>query len=98
MDLSEERTRRIASCLNSGGYCGVAPGTQNLLLRIYRPQCSSVRGTGASPVRRYPNTVLIDWHAASAGHPEFVERDGIHLTLQGAQAYADLIATHLAVP
>jgi len=52
----------------------------------------------AEGVRRYPNTVLVDWHAASAGHPEFVERDGIHLTLQGAQAYADLIATHLADP
>ena len=52
----------------------------------------------AEGVRRYPNTVLVDWHAASAGHPEVVERDGIHLTLQGAQAYADLIATHLADP
>jgi hypothetical protein len=52
----------------------------------------------AERVRRYPNAVLVDWHAASAGHPEFVERDGIHLTLQGAQAYADLIATHLADP
>lgn len=52
----------------------------------------------AEGVRRYPNTVLVDWHAVSAGHPEFVERDGIHLTLQGAQAYADLIATHLADP
>ncbi len=52
----------------------------------------------AEGVRRYPNTVLVDWHAASAGHPEFVERDGIHLTLQGAQAYAELIATHLADP
>ena len=52
----------------------------------------------AEGVRRYPNTVLVDWHAASAAHPEFVERDGIHLTLQGAQAYADLIATYLADP
>jgi len=52
----------------------------------------------AEGVRRYPSTVLVDWHAASAGHPDFVERDGIHLTLQGAQAYADLIATHLAGP
>jgi hypothetical protein len=50
----------------------------------------------AEGVRSYPNAVFVDWHSASAGHPEFVERDGIHLTLQGAQAYADLIATHLA--
>ena len=50
----------------------------------------------AERVRRYPNAVLVDWHAASAGHPAFVERDGIHLTLQGAQAYADLTTGYLA--
>ena len=52
----------------------------------------------AERVRRYPNAVLVGWHAADAGHPEFVERDGIHLTLQGAQAYADLTAGYLADP
>ena len=52
----------------------------------------------AERVRRYPNAVLVDWHAASDGYPEFVERDGIHLTLQGAQAYADLTAGYLADP
>ena len=25
----------------------------------------------AEGARRYPNTVLVDWHAASANHPEF---------------------------
>src|SRR5215217_1657428 len=49
----------------------------------------------AEGVRRYPNTVLVDWRTVCAEHPEFVEWDGIHLTAQGAQAYADLIATHL---
>ena len=52
----------------------------------------------AERVRRYPNAVLVGWHAADAGHPEFVERDGIHLTLQGAQAYPDLTARYLADP
>jgi hypothetical protein len=52
----------------------------------------------AERVRRYPNAVLVDWHAASVGHPEFAERGGIHLTLQGAQAYADLTARYLADP
>jgi peptidoglycan/LPS O-acetylase OafA/YrhL len=43
-------------------------------------------------VRRYPNkAVLVDWYAASAGHPEYFW-DGIHLTPRGARAYADLIA------
>ena len=50
----------------------------------------------AAEVRRYPkNTVLVDWQAESAGHPEFFGEDGVHLTSQGAQAYADLIAAHL---
>jgi peptidoglycan/LPS O-acetylase OafA/YrhL len=46
----------------------------------------------ADGVRRYPNrAVLVDWYAASAGHPEYFW-DGIHLTPRGARAYADLIA------
>lgn len=49
----------------------------------------------AAGVQRYPNAVLVDWRAASAGHPEFFGGDGIHLSLQGAQAYADLISTYL---
>jgi lysophospholipase L1-like esterase len=35
--------------------------------------------------------VLVDWYAASAGHPEYFW-DGLHLTPQGARAYADTIA------
>jgi hypothetical protein len=49
----------------------------------------------ANEARRYPNTVFVDWQAASAGHPEFFGEDGTHLTPQGAQAYAELIAAHL---
>jgi lysophospholipase L1-like esterase len=46
----------------------------------------------ADGVRRYPNrAVLVDWYAASAGHPEYFW-DGIHLTPRGARAYADTIA------
>lgn len=49
----------------------------------------------AKGVQRYPNGVLVDWRAASANHPEYFGDDGIHLTLEGAQAYADLIAADL---
>ena len=48
-----------------------------------------------SGVQRYPNTVLVDLHAASVNHPEFFGEDGIHLTLEGTQAYAGLIAAYL---
>lgn len=46
----------------------------------------------AEGVLRYPDrAVLVDWYAASAGHPEYFW-DGIHLTPRGARAYADLIS------
>ncbi len=52
----------------------------------------------AGGVRRYPNkAVLVDWYSASAGHPEYFW-DGIHLTPQGARAYADLISSHVGDP
>jgi hypothetical protein len=52
----------------------------------------------AEGVRRYPNrAVLVDWYSASAGHPEYFW-DGIHLTPQGARAYADLISSHVGEP
>jgi peptidoglycan/LPS O-acetylase OafA/YrhL len=45
----------------------------------------------ADGVQRYPDrAVLVDWYAASAGHPEYFW-DGIHLTPRGARAYAELI-------
>jgi len=43
-------------------------------------------------VKRYPNAVLIDWNVASAQHPEWFWKDGIHLRPEGAQVYANLIA------
>jgi peptidoglycan/LPS O-acetylase OafA/YrhL/lysophospholipase L1-like esterase len=46
----------------------------------------------AEGVQRYPNrAVLVDWHGASAGHPEYFW-DGIHLTPDGARAYAEDIS------
>ena len=46
----------------------------------------------AEGVWRYPNTVLVDWHAASANRPDFFVDDGYHLQTEGQQVYADLIA------
>lgn len=46
----------------------------------------------ADGVARYPDrAVLVDWHARSAGHPEYFW-DGLHLTPRGAKAYAGLIS------
>jgi lysophospholipase L1-like esterase len=49
----------------------------------------------ADGVRRYPNTVLVDWHAASVGRPELFVDDGYHLQPEGQQLYADLIAAQV---
>jgi glyoxylate carboligase len=35
---------------------------------------------------------LIDWHAASAGHPEWFAADGVHPSAEGRRAFAALIA------
>jgi lysophospholipase L1-like esterase len=49
----------------------------------------------AEEVQRYPNAVLVDWHAASADRPELFVEDGVHLQPEGQRLYADLIAAHL---
>jgi peptidoglycan/LPS O-acetylase OafA/YrhL len=49
----------------------------------------------AEGVKRYPNTVLVDWHSASADRPELFYSDGYHLRPKGQQIYADLISAHL---
>lgn len=51
---------------------------------------SSIKKAAAS----YPNTTLLDWHAASNGKSYF-EPDGVHLKPQGGEALADLIAREL---
>jgi peptidoglycan/LPS O-acetylase OafA/YrhL len=46
-------------------------------------------------VERYPNAVMVDWHAASANHPEYFYSDGYHLRPRAQKIYADLLASHL---
>ena len=47
---------------------------------------------GAAAVGR-PNVAVVDWFAASEGHPEYFVADGVHLTQLGAQAYAVALAS-----
>ena len=46
----------------------------------------------ASGVEKYPNATLVDWYAATDGHPELFWKDGYHPRPEGAELYADLIA------
>jgi peptidoglycan/LPS O-acetylase OafA/YrhL len=39
----------------------------------------------------YPNVILADWNSLAAGKREFFVSDGVHLTRQGATAFAGLI-------
>lgn len=41
--------------------------------------------------QQYPNTTLVDWHAASKDHPEYFRPDHVHLEPSGAAAYTALI-------
>lgn len=46
--------------------------------------------------RRHPGrTVLLDWVKYSAGHPSWFQPDGLHLTTDGATAFARLLAQAL---
>ena len=47
----------------------------------------------ANAADRYANVSLIDWYGASAGHDEYFDGDGTHLTVKGAAAYLDLVNT-----
>jgi hypothetical protein len=49
----------------------------------------------AEEVQQYPNIVLVDWYAASAGRPELFVNDGIHLQYDGQRVYTELISAHL---
>ena len=42
-------------------------------------------------VDRHDNVHVIDWYTASAGHDEYFDGDGTHLTEEGARAYIGLV-------
>ena len=60
-------------------------------VRVDREWQDSVDATLAARVPAHPNAVLLDWYAASDGHPEYFYDDGTHLRPAGAAQYAALI-------
>jgi hypothetical protein len=50
----------------------------------------------AAYAARYPNIHLVDWHAASAGHPELFAADEVHPNRAGARLLASLVADALS--
>jgi hypothetical protein len=62
---------------------------------VPRPWEGPVNELVAAAVPTYPNAVLVDWKGVSGAHPEWFIGDGVHLTGDGALAYADLINRHI---
>ena len=76
-------------------------GAQKVLVvntRVTQPWESLVNARLAAGVKRWPNAVLVDWHAASAGHAGLFWSDGTHLRPAGATFYANLLAGVLGRP
>ena len=63
--------------------------------RVPRPWESTVNSTLEEVVNSMPNTVLVDWYSASAGHAEFFANDGVHLSKAGGETYANLLVEKL---
>jgi hypothetical protein len=49
----------------------------------------------AAAVPRWPNAVLIDWHAAASNTPDTFYDDGLHLTASGMTLFAQLVLNAL---
>ena len=63
--------------------------------RVPRPWETTVNHTLEEVVASMPNTVLVDWYSASAGHAEFFANDGVHLTKAGGETYANLLVEQM---
>ena len=64
-------------------------------VRVPRPWESEVNSVDAAGVHRWANAVLVDWHTASAAHPELFSSDGTHLGPAGGLFYASLVVPRL---
>ncbi|MED4750872.1 acyltransferase family protein [Brevibacillus choshinensis] len=60
--------------------------------RVPKPWESVVNTTLAQVAATYPQTILLDWYAASAGKDSFFYKDGVHLNPEGSEYYADFLA------
>jgi peptidoglycan/LPS O-acetylase OafA/YrhL len=67
-------------------------------VRMPRSWEAEVNAQLAAATARWPNVVLVDWHAFSHDRTDLFARDGIHVTRAGARSLAMLIAAGLATP
>jgi lysophospholipase L1-like esterase len=75
---------------------GILKGAKRVVIinaKVPRPWEDEVNQVLGDGVKRYKNAVLVDWHSIGGDHPEWFYDDGLHLRPDGAQAYAQLVAT-----
>ncbi|HEX7276467.1 MAG TPA: acyltransferase family protein [Acidimicrobiales bacterium] len=65
-------------------------------LRVPRPWEEHNNNLFASAVPRFPNAVLVDWHAVGDSHPDAFVDDGVHMTHDGVGLYVDLLHSGMA--
>ncbi len=72
------------------------PRVYFVTVKVPRRWESPVNEVLAAGVRRWPNARLIDWHAISYRQRFLFRDDGFHVTPEGAQFYADVLALSVA--
>jgi peptidoglycan/LPS O-acetylase OafA/YrhL len=63
--------------------------------RVPKPWQQEVNETIKSVAGNYKNIKVVDWFSFSESHLEYIGNDGVHLTLSGAEAYAEYLINHI---
>lgn len=73
---------------------------QQILLvntRVPRKWEGTVNSLLQKVAAEFPNTTMVDWHAATEGKNAYFYDDGVHLRREGAKFYASLVAKAIQV-
>jgi peptidoglycan/LPS O-acetylase OafA/YrhL len=63
--------------------------------RVSKPWQQEVNETIKSVAGNFENVKVVDWFSFSESQLEYIGNDGVHLTLTGAEAYADYLINHI---
>jgi peptidoglycan/LPS O-acetylase OafA/YrhL len=63
--------------------------------RVPKPWQQEVNETIKKVAPDYDNVKVVDWFTKSESHPEYIGKDGVHLTHTGAKEYAEVLIKHI---
>ncbi|WP_114166905.1 acyltransferase family protein [Exiguobacterium sp. TNDT2] len=63
--------------------------------RVPRPWEREVNEKLKRASELHDDVTLIDWHKASSGHADYFESDGVHLNIDGAEAFGNLLSEEI---